>query len=180
MGIDITERKKAEKALKESEEKYRYLFNNNPALIIIWDAENYGILEVNDVALAQYGYTRDEFLSMTIMDYRPQEDWADVKDFTQKLLKGGQNRANRNWRHLKKNGELLYMDITSHLIDYDGRKAVLSLAKDITNQILAEKQLQESYEDIRRLNSHLQTVRRRAYGYIARDTRRAGAAANGA
>ena len=169
MGIDITERKKAELALKESEEKYRYLFNNNPALIIIWDLENLRILEANDIALEEYGYTRREFLNMTVLDYRREEDHAKVKDFAQSLLTGTELKARRTWRHYKKNGQVMYMDITSHRIDYEGRKAVLSLAKDITEQIAAENQLKETYEDIRRLNTHLQTIREEERTAIARE-----------
>jgi PAS domain S-box-containing protein len=169
MGIDIADSTRMKNVLKESEEKYRYLFNNNPALIIIWDIESLAIVEVNDIAIEQYGYTRDEFLTMDVLKLRPEEDRSLIKDFAQKMLLGAEEKKRKVWRHLKKNGELMYMDITSHRIDYNNRKAILSLAKDITEQIAAEKRLQESYEDIRRLNAYLQTVREEERTSIARE-----------
>jgi PAS domain S-box-containing protein len=165
VGFDITERNKIENSLKESEEKYRYLFNNNPALIFIWDIETLGILEVNDIALELYGYTRKEFLDMTVLDYRPEEDHASIREF----ITNARFNSRKTWRHLKKNGQLMYMDIASHLIDYHGRKAILSLAKDITDQVAAENQLKETYNNIRKLNAHLQTIREEERTVIARE-----------
>jgi PAS domain S-box-containing protein len=169
MGIDITERRKAEKALKESEEKYRYLFNNNPAAIIIWDIETFKVLEVNEVAMEQYGYTRAEFLNLTLLDYRPIEDRPTVEKLAQEQLKANIAKTRRTWRHIKKSGEIMYMDVTSHRIEYGGRGAVLSLAKDITEQVIVENQLKETFEDLKRLNTHLQTIREEERATIARE-----------
>lgn len=169
VGIDITERKKTEQAFKESEEKYRYLFNNNPALIMIWDLENYKILEVNDKVNELYGYTKEEFKNMTILDYRLESEHQVIRDFAEKILNSRKPMHRATWKHVKKNGEMVFMDIESHRIEYDGRKAILSLAKDITDQISAEKQLKETYDDVRRLNAHLQTIREEERTYIARE-----------
>lgn len=169
MGIDITERTQAGNALKESEEKYRYLFNNSPALIIIWNIKTFRILEVNDVAVTLYGYTREEFLNLTVLDLRPVEDYHLLKDFAETILTSPTDNERRTWRHLKKGGEMMYMDIASHRIDYDGGKAVLSLGKDITEQTLAAVQLKETYEDIRRLNAHLQSIREEERTSISRE-----------
>ncbi len=169
VGLDITQRKNAEYALKESEEKYRYLFNNNPALIIIWDTENFKVMEVNEQALEQYGYTRQEFLNMTVFDYRPVEDYDAIKEFARLSREGDNSKLRKTWRYLNKKGELMYMDISSHRIDYMGRKAILSLAKDITEQVLAENKLKETYEDIRRLNNYLQTIREEERSTISRE-----------
>src|SRR3954454_3711849 len=65
---DITNRRMQEQQLQASEEKYRYLFQNNPAAIIIWTLEDYWIREVNEAACLQYGYTRLEFLSKTFLE----------------------------------------------------------------------------------------------------------------
>jgi len=169
VGIDITERKKAELALKESEENYHYLFNNNPALIIIWDLVTLKVLEINDVALEQYGYTREEFLQLTVLELRPEEDRNKIKEFSQTMLHGTEFKVKKTWRHVKKNGDIMHMDISSHRIDYHDRKAILSLAKDITEQIQAEGQLIEMFEDMRRLNAHLQTIREEERTSIARE-----------
>lgn len=169
VGIDISERKRTERSYMESEAKYRYLFNNNPALIIIWDIETFAILEVNDMALELYGYSRDEFLKMNVLDLRPPEDREKIRHFSKTMLNSPEYKVRRTWRHLKKNGEIVYMDITSHRIDYNNRKVILSLAKDITEQRLAEERLKETYDDIRRLNAHLQTLREEERTSIARE-----------
>lgn len=169
VGIDITERTKALTSLKESEEKYRYLFNNSPAVIIIWDVETWAILEANEGTPQHYGYSREEFLNLTVIDIRPHEDQEMVKNFSKMMLASAHEKIRKIWRHQKKNGELMYMDISSHRINYNNRKAILSLAKDITSQVLAEEQLKETYDDIRRLNAHLQTVREEERTSIARE-----------
>ncbi|OYX84077.1 MAG: hypothetical protein B7Y83_09370 [Flavobacteriales bacterium 32-34-25] len=140
---DITARKNAEEAIKKSEEKYRYLFDNNPAYIIVWDIETLEVLEINNAVLDNYGYTEEEWASMSVLDYRPQEDCNDIKDFAQYMLNNDESISKRSWRHCKKNGEEMIMDIASHKINYNNRKAVLSLAKDITAQAKAEAQLIE-------------------------------------
>lgn len=169
VGINIEEKRKVEIAYLDSTEKYKYLFDNNPAVIIIWDIESFAINEVNELAVDLYGYTREEFLKMTVIDLRPKEDKAKIRNFSKKMMTNDEYKVRRTWRHLKKNGDVMYMDITSHRIDYNGRKAILSLAKDITEQIVAENNLRESYEDIRRLNAHLQTIREEERTYIARE-----------
>lgn len=140
---DITARKKAEEAIKESEEKYRYLFNNNPAYIMIWDLETLKILEINNAVLDKYGYSKEEWSSMSVLDYRPKEEHQKIKDFAKHILNGDEYIIKRNWRHYKKNGEEMIMEITSHKIDYNNRKAILSLANDVTNQVKAEAKLRE-------------------------------------
>lgn len=140
---DITLRKKAETAIKESEEKYRYLFNNSPAYIIIWDPETLAVLEFNEAVLEKYGYTKEEWSKMTVLDYRPEEDYETIKKFAQFMLQSDEPIAKRNWRHYKKNGEEMMMEIASHKIWFNNRKAILSLANDVTEQVKAESKLAE-------------------------------------
>jgi PAS domain S-box-containing protein len=149
MGINISDRIRHESAIQESEEKYRYLFNNNPALIFIWDLENFRILEVNDMALQTYGYTRDELLQMTVLDLRPADDHHKIREFAANFLNSGSDSVKKMWRHLKKSGEMMYMDISSHRIDFKGRKAILSLAKDITGQVQAEATISKTEQRFR-------------------------------
>ncbi|MGL2967178.1 PAS domain S-box protein [Flavobacterium sp. XGLA_31] len=140
---DITQRKKIESTIKESEEKYRYLFNNNPAYIIIWDLETLAILEVNEAVLEKYGYTQEEWTSMTVLDYRPEEEHHKIKEFARYMMENDEPIAKRNWRHYKKTGEEMIMEITSHKIKYNNRNAILSLARDVTDQTIAEAKLME-------------------------------------
>jgi PAS domain S-box-containing protein len=163
------DRKRAQEAISESEERYRYLFNNNPALILIWDLETLQILEVNNTAIQTYGYTREELRQMTVLQLRPVEEQQKFADFAKQLLESHETMVRRTWWHLKKTGDLMYMDISSHRIDYNNRRAILALAIDITEQHKTEQQLMQTYEDIRRLNAHLQTIREEERASIARE-----------
>ena len=144
-----TERKKAELALKESEEKYRYLFAKNPQPMWIFDIETFAFLEVNDAAINHYGYSKDEFLSMTAMDIRPAEEIPTFKkDFQQNnlLFKSG-----TVWRHIKKNGDIIFVEITSNSLLFNNRKARHVLVNDITSRLKAEEELRVSEVHFRTL-----------------------------
>ena len=80
-GIDITERKRAETELRSSEQKYKLLFESNPLPMWMLSLPDYKIIDVNDVALWQYGYTREEFLNLSAMDLRPAEDIEKFKTY---------------------------------------------------------------------------------------------------
>jgi len=142
---DITERNKTERIIKDSEEKYRYLFDNNPAYIIIWDLETFEIRQVNEAVYDKYGFSKEEWDSMTVFGYRPEEDYQKIKDFAKDILNSDETKVIRKktWRHLKKNGEEMLMEISSHRIVYDNHQAILSLGRDVTEQVKAEAKLVE-------------------------------------
>ncbi|MBI9041939.1 PAS domain S-box protein [Lutibacter sp.] len=131
----------AEESLFESEEKYKYMFENNPQPMWIFDLETLAFLEVNNAAIAHYGYSKEEFLSMTVKDIRPKED---VHLFLKtKFLTGNLNFAGE-WNHLKKNGEVIIVEITFHAVTFNGRKARHVIANDITERKKIEASLKES------------------------------------
>jgi len=136
------ERKDAEQLIKTSEENYRYLFDNNPATIFIWDLDTFQILEVNEASVNLYGYSKEEFLQKTLPDILHQDDCG-------KLIKAGtglqteNSKASGIWKHRNKKGEIMYMDISSHRIFYKGHQAVLSLANNISAKVLLEEKLVE-------------------------------------
>lgn len=140
---DITERKKAEEKIKKSEEKYRYLFNNNPVCIVIWDLETLEVLEINNIVLNKYGYSKEEWARMSVLDYCRQEEYNFIKDFAQNMLINDELVSEGTWSHYKKDGEEIIMEISSHKIKYDNRNAILSLGKDVTEQAKIESQLKE-------------------------------------
>jgi PAS domain S-box-containing protein len=140
---NITQRKEAEFILKASEERYKYLFNNNPACILIWDLEDFHILEVNDSAIEQYYYSKEEFLKMTILDLQTPEDWPEIKELALKASANVFFKVNATWKHLNKAGECMYMDITSHRIEYKGKPVILALANNVTEKNLLEEKLEE-------------------------------------
>lgn len=144
---DVTKNKEGEEKLKESEEKYRYMFFNNPQPMWIYDLETLAFLEINNVAIQHYGYTREEFLSMTIKDIRPKEDIeALLKDveFSQLFI---YNPASE-WQHIKKNGEIINVDVVSHSLTFNSRKARHIMINDITASKKSEKELLEANKEI--------------------------------
>lgn len=142
---DATEKKESEAALKASEEKYRILFYNHPIPTWIYDCETLMFLEVNEAAVNNYGYSREEFLMMPLKniifekEVKKFEDHQNQQGFAEKPHNGV-------WIHKKKNNELLYAEITSRSINYNGRKARLVLSIDRTEQTIAEQELKKSNE----------------------------------
>jgi len=152
--LDVTARKRIEEAMRESEEQYRLLFESNPHAMWVYDLETLRFLAINDAAVEQYGYSRDEFLSMTLAQIRPPEDVPILQD----VLARRSARLTRpaEWRHRKKNGALITVEITAHQLDFSGRRAELVMAIDITERKIAEQALVESEDRYRDLvdNSH--------------------------
>jgi PAS domain S-box-containing protein len=136
---DISEELRAAEALRESEQRYRVLFESNPNPMWVYDLETLAFLGVNEAAISHYGYSRDEFLSMTIKDIRPAEDvpllMENVAQVTEGLDEAGV------WRHRKKDGTVIDVVITSHTIAFGGRRAEVVLAHDVTEKRRAEEDL---------------------------------------
>ena len=154
--VDITKRKRAEEALRDSEEKYRLLFESNPLPMWIYDLETLRFLKVNGSAIDHYGYTENEFMAMTIKDIRPSVDVPRlVKNISQ--VKNGIDKAG-TWNHLKKDGSLIEVEIVSHTVEFDGRAAQLVLANDITERNRAEDELRASEERFRQLANNIEEV----------------------
>lgn len=166
-GVDITERKRAEIELKASEQKYKLLFESNPLSMWMLSLPEYKIIDVNNVTLKQYGYTKEEFLSLSVLDLRPAEEIEKFKTNTYTGFRGIHHAG--IWRHKKKNGEIMYVDIVTHDIVYKGQETRLVLANNVTEKYIAEERLKESYEEIRNLTDHLQNVREEERLYIARE-----------
>ncbi len=150
---DVTERRKAEEALQNSEQQYRDLFENNPQPMWVYDRTTLSFVEVNEAAIRHYGYTREEFLSMTLKDIRPVEDIPlllhDVASSKESFQKSD------NWRHKKKDGTIIIVEITSHSIEWQNRPARIVIVRDITEKIRAEQALKESEEKYRSLFSRM-------------------------
>lgn len=150
---DITEQKHAEEVLRKSEERYRLLFDSNPHPVWVYDLESLAILDVNQAAIQSYGYSRSEFLSLTIKDIRPPEDVPALLENTRNTPKDGESTS--EWKHVKKNGAQIDVEITSHPLEYSGKAARLVVATDVTTQKKAAEALRQSEERFRLLISEV-------------------------
>ncbi|HEV7905697.1 MAG TPA: PAS domain S-box protein, partial [Pyrinomonadaceae bacterium] len=146
---DITARKRAEEMLARSEEQYRLLFESNPNPMWVYDAETYAYLAVNEAAVRHYGYTREEFLSMNILDVRPAENIPAVLENIASMPL--EHRYAGEWEHRKKDGTRIFVDISSQRIDFGGRAARLVLINDVTERKHAVEALRDSEERYREL-----------------------------
>ena len=164
---DTTERKYAEQNLRESEEKYRLLFSNSPLPMWVYDINTFRFLDVNEAAIAHYGYSRQEFSKMTIFDLRPAEDFDRLIDVARKHQNG--IRRTGIWKHIKKDGAQIDVEVNSHDIIYNNVPARLILSMDVTDKLKTEQEIKQSSEQLRELSAHLQRVRENERLNIARE-----------
>ncbi len=136
------ERRRAEDALRKNEEMFRLLFSNNPLPTWVLDRETLHFLEVNDAAVKQYGYSRDEFMNMSLMDV----DHAEEKETRVEHFRkwSGDGRYHGNWKHRKKDGTVLEVESVSHELNYAGRRVRLVVAQDVSARHLLEQQFRQA------------------------------------
>jgi len=129
---DITE-------AKRQEASFRLLFKNNPVPMWVYDLESLRFLAVNEAAVAHYGYSREQFLTMTVLDIRPPEEHERFAHFVH--LNGGAHNGEQTWRHQKSNKTIIDVAIYSHALSYDGHRAVLVASIDCSDRKRAEDEL---------------------------------------
>src|SRR6266536_2883733 len=121
------------------EQSFRQLFLSHPLPMWLFDIQTLAFLEVNDAAVGTYGYSRDEFLAMRIIDIRPSEDVpgvvAMVAEPADELF-----RPVRRARHTHKDGTVRDVEVTSRRLEYLGRRAALVFVTDITERLRAERE----------------------------------------
>ncbi|HEU4889438.1 MAG TPA: EAL domain-containing protein [Thermoanaerobaculia bacterium] len=154
VASDFTERKRAEQALRESEHRYRTLFELNPLPMWVYDIESLRFTAVNDAAVAHYGFSREEFLTLTIADIRPPEE---IPAMHAALNDVHQRQRPRQFRHRKKDGTVIDVDVTSFEFLSGGRNARLVIAQDITDRKRADEALRLSEERYRELFENART-----------------------
>lgn len=142
---NITSSKQLETTLRQtvsnlmaSETRYRKLFENNPSPMFIWDFKTLQIIDCNEEALSLYGYSKEELLSLTIKDIRPEEDIPLIEELTKSEESFGRVHK-KVWRHKKKNGDIVFVYIVGHLFENNGRKVSLVSLNDVTKKIKVEK-----------------------------------------
>ncbi len=139
------ERRRAEQVLRQREEDYRKLFDHNPSPMWIYDEEKLNILDVNLAAIQHYGYSRNEFLGMTVKELRPAEDVTRYNEYyhaTRDASKSPVRFATAGlWRHLKKDGTIIHVEVTWSSVQFGNRNARLALINDVTERLEAEKRI---------------------------------------
>ncbi len=144
------ERKRLNLAIRESEEKYKFLFQNSPNVMLVWDISDLNILDCNQEAERKFGYTKAEFLGMTIKDLRPVEDVPKMAtafesdDEHVKIYK-------RAWRQVKKNGEMMVMDVVGQRVEYRGKTVIIAQLTDITEKLKYVNLVEEQNFNLREI-----------------------------
>jgi len=148
----IMARTRATGAMRETEARYRLLFETNPHAMWVYDLETLRFLTVNDAAVARYGWSREEFLGMTIAEIRPPEDVPRLLAAVESVRAGFAQAG--VWRHRTRDGRVLDMEIATHGVAFEGRRAELVLALDVTERRKAEAMLLEREEQLRLFIEH--------------------------
>ena len=143
IGLDITERVRAEEALRKSERKFMKVFHEVPALIAISTLKEGRYIDINETALETLGYRRDEVIGRSALEINFWVDLSDRAESLQKLAEQGSVR-NFEFRFRGKTGQSLVGLLSAEFIDIDGERCMLSLVRDITDRKQAEEALQKS------------------------------------
>ena len=130
--------------LQQSETKYKKLFQNSPMPMWVLELPTLRFLDVNEAAVLHYGYTRQEFLSMTALDIRSEDENLRFLNFDRSVSMTMLNTG--SWKHLKKDGSIVYAEVSSHELNFDNRPARLVLSMDVTERKKAEERLDIALE----------------------------------
>ena len=157
-------RARAEQELRQSEERYDALFAAAPFPMWVFERESLRILAVNDAAVRHYGYSKEEFEALTIEALRPPEDVPLLHSHIAELKERDEGSS---WRHQKRDGSIIYVEIKAHNLDYAGKNARLVAVNDVTERRRAEDALQAKEEQLRH-SQKMEAVGRLAGG-VAHD-----------
>ncbi len=145
---DITERVAVREAVRESERRYRMLFAQNPLPMWMFDVHTLMFLDVNEAAITQYGYSRAEFLSMTIGDIRPADDLGRLHAYIE--TRDPSIIVATHWQHLRRDGSIFDVEVYSSDVRLDGRDARMVLAVNISDRVQAETAVRTLNEELER------------------------------
>ncbi len=142
---DVSDQRQINFNMKESMGDFSILFNNNPTPMWIYELPTLRIMKVNNAALKHYGYSEEEFLTMTIRDIRPRIDLARFNEYLYRKAISDSSLVGFNnagvWRHANKKGEVIYAEITGHEIKYDNHRCRIIIATDVTEKVLQSEDL---------------------------------------
>jgi PAS domain S-box-containing protein len=147
--VDITESKRREVELAAAQTRYRLLFNANSYPMVVIDRESRGILAVNDAAVAQYGWSREEALTMTSDDFYPPQDVPAVMTLRQRDLSNSETQTIPGLRHRTKDGTIIDVELKAREIEWEGRSVVLITIHDVTERNRAARASKAAEEQLR-------------------------------
>ena len=158
---DVTEQERSRSELELSQQRFKALFDNVPEAIFVFDAQTYRILDVNRVATERYGYTKEEFVRMTILDIRPQQEVTVIKRLLSGAQPGEPGLLPGEYWHRRKDGSVFPVAIYRQVLDLEGQRIVIAVAVDLTER-------KRSEEEKRRLQQQLlQAQKLEAIGTLA-------------
>lgn len=131
----------------EAEANYRHLFQSSPVPMWIYDLHSFCFLIVNEAAISRYGYSREDFMGMTIFDIRPKNEHAALEQ----NLRSDDNKGyifSGVWKHIKKNGDEIFVEIDSHPIVFQGRKAKLVMSLDVSELVQTQSEYRAVAEEL--------------------------------
>lgn len=143
VGRDATEKKKVEEQLKESEERYRKLFFTSPITKFIVNAESLKIVDVNQAATDRYGYSREEFLTLTIKDITPEENLPALMEARRKRLLEKSDTVTGIFHHQRKDKTILVVEVSGNTITWFHQECMLVECVDVTEREKALKDLSD-------------------------------------
>lgn len=155
MAVLYIQIKKLQHKYNSSEKQYRRLFESNPNPMWVYHKHTWAFIAVNDAAVKKYGYSRQEFLTMTIRDIRTPDEAL----LLEKAIENQQPGISEMgvWKHIKKSGEEFPVTIVSHNVDFNGQPCRMVMATDVNAIVLNEQKLQEAYRKEKQLNEQLAT-----------------------
>lgn len=155
IGIDITEQVQAAKAIEQSEKKHRMLYDSAIDGILILDLQGH-IIDCNRTAHERLGYGREELLALHVSQLDPPEYAAQVGDRMKRL--GEQGRLIMESAHIRRDGTVMPVEINARVIDYEGRQAIFSIVRDITERKLAEQERERLIAQLQKALAEIKTL----------------------
>jgi len=142
VGCDITERVRAEEALRESEERYRAIFEQAADSIVLLNAETGAIIEFNDRTCENLGYTREEFQQLALTDVDVIDSAEEISRRAEKILSEGADIFET--KHRTKSGEIRSVQVSSRAVSFRGKNVIQGIWRDVTERVRAEEALKAS------------------------------------
>ncbi len=151
--IYAIERQRFMRSLRESEKKYIDIFHLSPEPMWVYNRDSYRFMDANNAAMNHYGYSKEEFLAMTIFDIRPKEDVEKLKEAIEHTKENNilSFKFPNAFRHLKKNGDIIMVEISRSSIEFNNVNAVIVAARDISEKMMYLEAIESQNKRLREI-----------------------------